>query len=114
MVGHVTLPNVTRQEVPASLSHEITTELLRGELGFRGVAITDSLDMGAVTQNYSAGEAAVQAVLAGQDMLLINRGFPEAYEAVSKTVADGTIPQTRLDEAVERILRAKFAWQAGQ
>ena len=114
MVGHVTLPNVTRQASPASLSHEITTELLRGELGFRGVAITDSLDMGAVTQNYSAGEAAVQAVLAGQDMLLINQGFPEAYEAVSRAVADGTIPQTRLDEAVERILRAKFAWQAGQ
>ena len=114
MVGHITLPNVTLQETPASLSHEITTELLRGELGFLGVAITDSLDMGAITKQYSCAEAAVQAVLAGQDMLLINQGFPEAYEAVAKAVADGTIPPERLDEAVGRILRAKLAWQAGQ
>ena len=114
MVGHITLPNVTRQETPASLSHEITTELLRGELGFRGVTITDSLDMGAVTKQYSCADAAVQALLAGQDMLLVSRGFPDAYEAVTRAVADGTIPQARLNEAVERILRAKLTWQAEQ
>ena len=114
MVGHITLPNVTGEEVPASLSGEVATGLLRGELGFRGVAITDSLDMGAITQNYPAGEAAVRAVLAGEDMLLISRGFPEAYDAVAKAVADGTIPPDRLDEAVGRILRVKLALQAAQ
>ena len=114
MVGHITLPNVTREEAPASLSHEITTQLLRDELGFRGIAITDSLDMGAITQNYPAGEAAVQAVLAGQDMLLIGDGFDESYDAVTKAVEDGTIPGERLDEAVGRILRVKLAWQEAQ
>ena len=114
MVGHITLPNVTREMAPASLSYEITTELLRDELGFQGVAITDSLDMGAITRQYSCAKAAVQAVLAGQDMLLISQGFPEAYEAVLEAVDNGTIPQARLDEAVERILRIKLAWQAEQ
>ena len=114
MVGHITFPEVTREETPASLSREIVTELLRDELGFRGVAITDSLDMGAITQNYPAGEAAVQAVLAGEDMLLISDGFAEAYDAVTAAVADGTIPGERLDEAVGRILRVKLAWEAEQ
>ena len=113
MVGHVTLPNVTQEEVPASLSHEITSDLLRSEMGFRGVAITDSMDMGAITKQYSYAEAAVQAVLAGEDMLLISQGFSEAYDAVTEAVANGTIPSERLDEAVDRILRAKLIWQAG-
>lgn len=114
MVGHITLPNVTGEEVPASLSREVTTSLLREELGFRGVAITDSLDMGAITQNYPAGEAAVRAVLAGEDMLLISGGFAEAYDAVTAAVADGAIPGERLDEAVGRILRVKLAWEEAQ
>ncbi len=114
MVGHITLPNTAQQALPASVSCEITTELLRGELGFRGVAITDSLDMGAITAHYPAGEAAVQAVLAGDDMLLVSEGFDPACDAVTQAVSDGTIPPERLDEAVGRILRVKLAWQEAQ
>ena len=107
MVGHISLPNVTEEEVPASLSKELVTGLLREQIGYQGLIITDALNMGAISGHYSMGEACVLAILAGDDLLLLADHLPEAYEAVLKAVQDGTIPMQRLNESVLRILRCK-------
>ncbi len=107
MVAHITLPNVTSDGLPASLSEELITGKLRGELGYNGLIITDSLSMGAIYYNYTAAEASVLAFKAGADMLLMPANFVEAYDAVLEAVKNGEISEERLDESVLRILRAK-------
>lgn len=93
--------------MPASLSSEIVTDLLRKELKFDGIIITDALNMGAITENYSASEAAIKAVEAGADMLLMPEDFISAYEGVCNAVYEGRISEARIDESVERIIRKK-------
>lgn len=107
MAGHISLPNVLNDSVPASLSYEMITEILRKKLHFGGIIITDALNMGAISENYSSGEAAIMAVEAGVDMLLMPADFHTAYEAVLNAVQDGRISEERIDESVMRILRAK-------
>ena len=107
MTAHITLPNITDDTLPASMSYELITEKLRGELGFDGVVICDSLAMGAVTNEYSASEASVMAFKAGCDVLLTPQNFYEAYEGVLSAVNSGEITQERLDESVRRILKLK-------
>ena len=108
MVGHISLPNVTQDDLPASLSGEIITGLLREELGYDGIVITDAMNMGAIADNYSYGEAALLALEAGADLLLMPSSFSSAYEAVVDAIRDGTISQERVDESLTRILRAKL------
>ena len=108
MVGHISLPNVTKEDAPASLSSEVINELLREKLGYDGIVITDALNMGAVTQHYTTAQAAVQAVLAGNDILLMPADFKTAYEGIMNAVTDGVITEERLDESVGRILKVKF------
>ncbi len=103
MTSHIILPNVTNEDIPASLSYEITTGKLRKELGFNGVIITDSLAMGAITKHYSSGAAAVKAIKAGADLLLCPQNFVEAYNAVLQAVKNGEISEEQIDESVKRI-----------
>ena len=91
-----------------SLSPKIVTELLRQELGFDGVVVTDSLKMQAMTDHYSSGDIAVGAVQAGVDLLLSPKNLKEAVAALTQAVEDGTISQERLDESVLRVLRLKL------
>ena len=107
MVGHISLPKIAGNDVPASLSPEIIQTLLRGELSFRGVVITDALNMGAVADHYSSGRAAVLAVKAGDDMLLMPADPQAAYDAVLAAVKSGEIPEARIDASVARILALK-------
>lgn len=109
MVGHIAAPALDASEKPASLSYPVVTELLRKELlpDQEILVVTDSLAMGAVTAQYTSGEAAVQAIQAGCDILLMPDGLTEAFEAVVTAVQDGTLSEARLDESVERILRFK-------
>ncbi len=109
MVGHIAVPNVTGTDEPSTLSEIIVQDYLREELGFSGVIITDALDMGAVVERYGASEAAVRALQAGCDMLLMPKNFHAAYEGVLEAVQDGRISQKRLSDAVLHILRAKTA-----
>ncbi len=109
MVSHVTVASADEIAVPSSLSETIITDVLRNELGFEGVIITDALNMGAITEYYTSGEAAVQAIEAGADMLLMPEDFEEAYEAVLAAAQDGTIPEERINESLERIYRIKCA-----
>lgn len=105
MLGHLIVADV--DDRPALLSPKIVTELLRGELGFDGVVITDSLKMQAMTDHYGSGDIAVGAVQAGVDLLLCPKNLDEAVSALTQAVEDGTIPQARLDESVLRVLRLK-------
>ena len=107
MVAHLSLPNITSDGLPASLSQELITGKLRGELGYTGLVITDALAMGAVAENYPAGEAAVLAFEAGADLLLMPWDYEAAFSAVLDAVNSGAISQERLDESVLRILQLK-------
>ncbi|MDE7326717.1 MAG: glycoside hydrolase family 3 protein [Lachnospiraceae bacterium] len=107
MVGHLSLPQVVGDDVPAILSGEIITGILREELQFNGIVITDALDMGAVTDYYSSAQAAVMAVEAGADMLLMPEDFVAAYEGVLDAVRRGELTVERIDQSVQRILKVK-------
>ncbi len=111
MVGHIALPNVTGEMTPATLCRPIVTGLLRERLGFGGVIVTDSMQMLAITENYSSGEAALLALEAGVDMILIPEDFSAAKEYLLEKVSDGTLPIERIDESVLRILEAKLAYR---
>lgn len=106
MVGHLTVP--TMDDVPASVSRKIVTNLLRYDLGFRGVIVTDGLQMQALAQ-YTDGEKAVLALAAGNDMLLEISDVPGTVAAIEKALADGTLSRAALDESVLRILQLKLA-----
>lgn len=106
MVGHLTVP--TMDDAPASVSRKIVTNLLRYDLGFRGVIVTDGLQMQALAQ-YTDGEKAVLALAAGNDMLLELDDVPGAVAAIEKALADGTLSRAALDESVLRILQLKLA-----
>lgn len=108
MVGHISLPNVTGNDVPASMSPEIITGLLRTQMQYDGLVVTDALNMGAVTERYSSAEAAVQTILAGSDLVLLSANFKKAYQGVLDAVDNGTISQERLDESIKRILKIKL------
>lgn len=106
MMGHVTATQL--DDVPATVSQKLITQILRGDLGFKGVVITDSLQMGAVSQQYDAGTLAVRAVQAGVDMLLEPADFEMAESALLEAVQNGTVPESRIDESVQRILEMKI------
>ena len=109
MVSHATAPALDEDNVPCSLSRKVVSDILRGELGFEGVIITDALDMTAITDYYTTEEAAVMALEAGVDMLLMPEDFEKAYGAVLAAVQDGTISEERINESLDRIYRVKCA-----
>jgi len=107
LMSHMSAVNID-SDVPASLSKKIVTDILKTELGFSGLVITDSLSMGAVTNRYSSGEAAVMAVEAGVDVLLIPANLSGAFSGVKEAVANGRISEKRIDESVIKIISLKI------
>ena len=107
MTAHISIPNVTGDFMPASLSYKIQTELLRNELKFSGLIITDALEMGAIEKLYDSGTAAVMALLAGADILLIPYDFYMAYNTVVDAVKTNIIPESRINQSLFRILYFK-------
>ncbi len=110
MIGHLTVPAL--DALPAPFSYRIVTELLREELGFGGVVVTDALAMGALA-DYGCGEAAVLAIQAGVDLLLCPEDPEEALQALLDAVGEGTLTVGRIDESVLRILRMKLRFSEG-
>lgn len=109
MASHISCPEITGDDDPASLSYRMLTEILRGEIGFKGIIITDSFEMGAVTSRYpDPGEAAVAAVKAGADMILMPDDFHEAYNGLLSAVSSGDIDEGRIDDSLRRILKVKL------
>lgn len=108
MVGHIAVPELTGDLTPASLSHQVVNGILRDQLGFQGLVVTDSLAMNAIAGEYTPGEAALAALNAGCDLLLMPNGLQDAFDAVVAAVEDGTYSQQQLDETVRRILQFKL------
>lgn len=104
MIGHIALPQVTGDDTPASLSKAIITDLLKGELGYEGLVITDSLRMQALTNQYSYEEIYCKAVEAGVDLLLLPHDCEKAVEIIKEN-----FPEERIDRSVEKILHLKYA-----
>ncbi len=108
MVSHISVPNVVGDNTPSSLSEEMITNLLRGELGYNGIVITDAMNMTAITEYYTADDAAVRALKAGADMVLMPENFETAYQGVLNAVKEGVIAEERINESLKRIYRVKL------
>lgn len=109
MVGHITTPNVTGDDLPATLSPAIIDGILRQDLGFDGVVVSDAMSMAAIGNDYTSGQAAVKFVQAGGDLVLKPNSLSAAYEGLLDALDDGTLTEERIDKSVRRILRAKQA-----
>ena len=107
MTAHIGTPNVTGSEIPATMSSFILQDKLRGELGYQNIIVTDAMEMGAITQQYTNAEAAVGTLQAGADIVLGPQKFVEAFDAVVKAVEDGTLTEERINQSVRRILKLK-------
>lgn len=109
MVGHFICPSLTEDDTtPCSLSKAVMTDLLRGEYGYNGVIITDALNMTAISEYHSSDEAAIKALKAGADMLLMPEDFEAAYNGVLEAVKDGTIDEQRINDSLARVYRVKY------
>lgn len=108
MVSHISVSKVTETSVPASMSELIMQTILRGELGFEKVIITDALDMSSITNSYTSAEAAVGAFKAGADIILMPQNFEEAYQGVFDAVEEDEALQQQLEDSVRRILAVKL------
>jgi len=108
MIGHLAVPAIDSvSSIPATVSPKITTELLRNELKFNGLVVSDALQMRGITANYEPGEAAVLAVKAGIDLVLMPVDPDIAIDAVIAAVRRGEIAESQIDESVMRILKEK-------
>ena len=120
MVSHVCFPALDDTDTPCSMSAPVIQGVLRGQLGYQGLVISDGLQMHAILDQYGAPQGCVQAALAGCDLLIIGNGGDNAdptgkdvqtpcIRALCDAVADGTLPMARVDESVRRILACKLA-----
>lgn len=109
MVGHILLPKID-STYPASISERIITDVLREQLGYEGIIITDDMTMKAILNNLEIGESAVSAVKAGNDIVLVAHNYTnvkKAIDSIIKAIEDGEITEQRIDESVKRILSIK-------
>ena len=107
MISHMTLVNATEEKVPSSISKEVITDMLINELGYKGIVITDSFSMGAITKEYTTADAAVRAVNAGVDMILMSSDLTGTHGAILAAVESGEISKERIEESVRKILLLK-------
>jgi beta-glucosidase-like glycosyl hydrolase len=107
MSSHIAFPALTGTDDPGTLSAAVLTGLLRDSLKFRGLVVTDALEMGAIVTKYGPGEATVRAFLAGSDLLLIPADADSAINSMVAAVANGRITAARLDASVRRVLEIK-------
>ena len=107
MTAHITVPGITGANIPATLAPAVLTSLLRDEMEFGGLVFTDAMDMGAVDRMFDRGEAAVRALEAGADVILMPPDLGAARRGIVAAVRSGRLPEERIDRSVLRILRAK-------
>lgn len=111
MTAHLAFPALAPDSVPGTLSPAITDELLRDDLGFDGLVVTDALDMQGVTKHFGVGETAVRALEAGADMLLMSEDPYVARQAILDAIEAGRLTEARVDRSVRRILQTKEEMQ---
>ncbi|MEO6833482.1 MAG: glycoside hydrolase family 3 N-terminal domain-containing protein [Chitinophagaceae bacterium] len=109
MVAHLEVPALEKEpHVPTTLSKNTVTNLLKKELGFKGLVFTDALDMKGVAKYFNHGEADVRAFIAGNDVLLFSQDVPLAIQKIKAAIAEGKVPLTALETSVKKILKAKY------
>ena len=108
MVGHLSMPTITGDNDPASMSSEIVTDLLRNELGYQGIIITDSMGMGAAADSLPVERLGVEPLKAGVDMVLMPADLEAAYQGVLDAIAAGELAEERIDDSVTRVLTLKL------
>lgn len=108
LTAHIAAPALSGDSTPASLSPFIQTEILRGQLGFKGLIITDAMDMGAIKSLYSPEEASLNAILAGTDIILMPEHIPSAQQSIRDALQDGRLSEDRLNLSLKRIIKLKF------
>ncbi len=108
MIGHLAVPEITKDNVPASISKELITDFLKEELGYDGIVITDALNMKALTNYYSEEEICGKAVEAGVDILLMPSSSRTCLKSVKDAISKGYIDEKRIDESVRKILKLKY------
>ena len=109
MVSHILLDKIDKQN-PSSMSETVVTDILREQLGFDGVVITDDMEMGAITENFTVEDACVQSIIAGCDIVLIGSGNESIYntiQAIKVSILNGKITVERINESVVRIIKLK-------
>lgn len=109
MVSHILLDKIDKQN-PSSMSETVVTDILREQLGFDGVVITDDMEMGAITENFTIEDACVQSIIAGCDIVLIGSGNESIYntiQAIKDSILNGKITEERINESVVRIIKLK-------
>jgi beta-N-acetylhexosaminidase len=108
MIAHLHVPALdNRANRPTTLSRYTVTTLLKEQLGFEGIAFTDALEMKGVTKHHQSGEVEAEALLAGNDVLVLPEDMETAIREIKKYISDGRIPQKQVDDSVRKILRAK-------
>ncbi|MCA1624247.1 MAG: glycoside hydrolase family 3 protein [Acidobacteria bacterium] len=107
MTAHLAVPNVAGDDVPATLNPKISNDILRNELGFKGIITTDAMEMGAIKKNYSDEKSVVMAVKAGADIVLLPADAKKTIDAIEAAVKSGELTEARIDESVRRLLSAK-------
>lgn len=107
MIGHIKTPNTTNNDLPASLSKEIITDILRDTYKYDGLVITDSFEMAAITKYYTNQEVALTAIAAGVDILLMPENYKEAFDTIIQAINTNQIKEERINESVKRILKLK-------
>lgn len=105
MIGHLNFTNITSDGVPSSLSEKIITDILKKDLGYKGLVITDALNMGALTKNYTDEEIYTKTINAGTDLLLMPNGSKKAIEYIKKNISE-----ERINKSVEKILKFKYTY----
>jgi len=109
MVAHISIPSLDNKEnTPTTLSKAVVTDLLKTEMGFRGLVFTDALNMKGVSSLYKPGEVDLRALLAGNDVLLYAEDVPTAIEKIQKAIRKNDLSEEEINEKVKKILRAKY------
>lgn len=109
MVSHIVASELSGGVDPCSMSSSVVTDILRNEMGYSGIIITEPMNVKAITEYYSASEAAVAALKAGCDMILIPENLQEAYQGILDGVQNGTVAEARINDSLKRVFRVKYA-----
>lgn len=110
MIGHLAIPNITNDQTPSSLSKEIITDLLKKEMGFNGLVVTDALNMKALTKYYSEAEIYEKAINAGVDLLLMPEHPNQAIYWIKESISNGKISEEQINDSVKKILNLKYKY----
>ncbi len=109
MIGHLSIPNITGDKTPASLSKVLITNILKNEMGYKGLVVTDALNMYAVSKNYTEKQIYEMAINAGVDILLMPKSMSSATGYIKQSIKEGKIKESQINESVRKILTLKYS-----